>query len=110
MVSCLAYADTVLAERFVAGVEVAVIGGGGRRTDLGRCPRVEVEAKGGFYDYTARYTPGAAEFHCPSRLDDAVQATLRETALAAHRLLGPARRVADRTRSSSPTGGCRSSR
>jgi D-alanine-D-alanine ligase len=51
-------------------------------------PPVEVEAKGGFYDYTARYTPGAAAFHCPSRLDDDVQATLRETALAAHRLLG----------------------
>ena len=87
MVSCLAYADTVLAERFVSGVEVAVSvveDGDGPRA----LPPVEVEAKGGFYDYTARYTPGAAAFHCPSRLDDGVQATLRETALAAHRLLG----------------------
>ena len=47
-----------------------------------------MEAKGGFYDYTARYTPGAAAFHCPSRLDDSVQAALQETAVAAHRLLG----------------------
>lgn len=87
MVSCLAYADTVLAERFVRGVEVAVSvveDGDGPRA----LPPVEVEAKGGFYDYTARYTPGAATFHCPSRLDDDVQAKLRETALAAHRLLG----------------------
>ena len=30
---------------------------------------VEVEAKGGFYDYTARYTPGAAQFHSPARVD-----------------------------------------
>jgi D-alanine-D-alanine ligase len=87
MVSCLAYADTVLAERFITGREVAVsvVEDGDEARAL---PPVEVEAKGGFYDYTARYTPGAAVFHCPARLDDDVLATLRETALAAHRLLG----------------------
>ena len=87
MVSCLAYADTVLAERFIDGTEVAVsvVEDGAEPRAL---PPVEVEAKGGVYDYTARYTPGATTFHCPARLDDAVLATLRETALAAHRLLG----------------------
>jgi D-alanine-D-alanine ligase len=87
MVSCLAYADTVLAERFISGTEVAVsvVEDGDEPRAL---PPVEVEAKGGFYDYTARYTPGAAVFHCPARLDDDVLAALRETALAAHRLLG----------------------
>jgi D-alanine-D-alanine ligase len=91
MVSCLAYADTVLAERFVTGTEVAVSvveDGTGDETQARALPPVEVEAKGGFYDYTARYTPGAATFHCPARLDDAIITTLRETALAAHRLLG----------------------
>lgn len=91
MVSCLAYADTVLAERFVVGTEVAVsvVDDGAGDDDGPRAlPPVEIEAKGGFYDYTARYTPGAAAFHCPARLDDDVAATLRETALAAHRLLG----------------------
>ncbi len=87
MVSCLAYADTVLAERFIDGTEVAVsvVEDGAEPRAL---PPVEVEAKGGVYDYTARYTPGATTFHCPARLDDALLATLRETALAAHRLLG----------------------
>ncbi len=87
MVSCLAYADTVLAERFIDGIEVAVsvVEDG---TEPRALPPVEVEAKGGVYDYTARYTPGATTFHCPARLDDAVLATLQETALAAHRLLG----------------------
>ncbi len=88
MVSCLAYADTVLAERFVTGTEVAVSvvddADGGPRA----LPAVEVEAKNGFYDYTARYTPGVAAFHCPSRLDDDVLTTVHETALSAHRLLG----------------------
>lgn len=87
MVSCLAYADTVLAERFVVGTEVAVAvveDDGGARA----LPPVEVEVVGGVYDYTARYTPGGAAFHCPARLDADVIARLEETALAAHRLLG----------------------
>ena len=67
MVSCLAYADTVLAERFIDGTEVAVsvVEDGAEPRAL---PPVEVEAKGGVYDYTARYTPGATTFHCPARL------------------------------------------
>jgi len=87
MVSCLAYADTVLAERFVRGTEVAVsvVEDGAEPRAL---PPVEVEAKGGVYDYTARYTPGATTFHCPARLDDAVLTALQETALTAHQLLG----------------------
>ena len=91
MVSCLAYADTVLAERFVTGTEVAVSvveDGSGDAGEPRTLPPVEVEVPGGFYDYTARYTPGAAAFHCPARLDEGVLTTLRETALAAHRLLG----------------------
>ena len=58
-----------------------------RRGGGARLPPVEVDA-GGVYDYTARYTPGAATFHCPARLDDMTLAALAETALAAHQLLG----------------------
>jgi D-alanine-D-alanine ligase len=87
MVSCLAYSDTVLAERFVFGTEVAVsvVGDGEVARAL---PAVEVDSKGGFYDYAARYTPGAATFHCPARLNPDVLSNLEATALAAHRLLG----------------------
>jgi len=87
MVSCLAYADTVLAERFVTGTEVAVTvvdDGTGPRA----LPPVEIEAAGGVYDYTARYTPGAAVFHCPARLPTATITALEEAALTAHRHLG----------------------
>jgi D-alanine-D-alanine ligase len=87
MVSCLAYGDTVLAERFVSGTEVAITVV--EDTDEARAlPAVEIEARGGVYDYTARYTPGTTSFHCPPRLDTPVLARLEETALAAHRLLG----------------------
>jgi D-alanine-D-alanine ligase len=87
MVSCLAYADSVLAERFIAGVEVAVsvVEDEGEPRAL---PPVEVDTADGVYDYTARYTPGATTFHCPARLHASVLAALEETALAAHRLLG----------------------
>jgi D-alanine-D-alanine ligase len=87
MVSCLAYADTVLAERFVSGTEVAVsvVHDGAEPRAL---PPVEVEAPGGIYDYTARYTPGATTFHCPARLSVETVALLERTALEAHALLG----------------------
>jgi D-alanine-D-alanine ligase len=75
------------AERFVRGTEVAisVVDDGDTARAL---PPVEVDAAGGFYDYTARYTPGAATFHCPARLGSATLRLLEDTALAAHQLLG----------------------
>lgn len=86
MVSCLAYADSVLAERFVAGTEVAVsvVHDGAEPRAL---PPVEVVATGGVYDYTARYTPGATTFYCPARLDAGTIDALENAALATHQLL-----------------------
>jgi D-alanine-D-alanine ligase len=90
MVGCLAYGDTVLAERFVSGVEVAVsvVDGPDGPEAL---PAVEITAAGngsGVYDYTARYTAGLTEFHAPARLDPAAATAVAELAVAAHRLLG----------------------
>ncbi|WP_344425476.1 D-alanine--D-alanine ligase [Pseudonocardia ailaonensis] len=87
MVSCLAYADTVLAERFVSGTEVAVSVVHDRDEPRALAP-VEVDAPGGVYDYSARYTQGAATFTCPARLPEETLALLRTTALEAHALLG----------------------
>lgn len=87
MVSCFAYAETVLVEQFVAGTEVAVSVVHDREEPRA-LPAVEVEVQSGFYDYTSRYTPGAATFHCPARLQSDILDTLADTALAAHRLLG----------------------
>lgn len=87
MVSCLAYGDTVLAERFVAGIEVAVTvvdEPDGPRA----LPAVEIDPKSGFYDYAARYTAGLATFHAPARLPAAAAAAAADLAVGAHRLLG----------------------
>ncbi len=87
MVGCLAYGDTVLAEEYVEGVEVAVAvldEPSGPRA----LPAVEIEAQSGFYDYAARYTAGLATFHAPARLATAAAAAVADLAVAAHRLLG----------------------
>jgi D-alanine-D-alanine ligase len=86
MVHCLAYGTAVLAERYVVGTEVAVsvVADPTPRA----LPVVEVDAKGGMYDFAARYTPGAAAFPCPARLPLAIRAAAEQAALDVHRLLG----------------------
>jgi D-alanine-D-alanine ligase len=87
MVGCLAYGETVLAEKFIAGVEVAVT----VVEDMNgpaALPAVEIEPSTGVYDYTARYTAGLTTFHTPARLDPAAAAAVADLAVAAHRLLG----------------------
>jgi D-alanine-D-alanine ligase len=87
MVGCLAYGNTVLAERYVPGVEVAVtvIEGSAGPEAL---PAVEIEPARGVYDYTARYTAGLTDFHTPARLDQPTATAVARLAVSAHRLLG----------------------
>lgn len=87
MVGCFAYGDTVLAERFVEGVEVAVtvIEGEGGPEAL---PAVEIVPESGVYDYTARYTAGLTDFFTPARITDDAAKAVSELAIAAHRQLG----------------------
>jgi D-alanine-D-alanine ligase len=87
MVGCFAYGDTVLAERFVDGIEVAITvveRDGGPRA----LPAVEISPESGVYDYTARYTAGLTDFFAPARLSDKTAKAVGELAVAAHRLLG----------------------
>ncbi|PWW22190.1 D-alanine--D-alanine ligase [Geodermatophilus normandii] len=87
MVSCFAYGDTVLVERFVDGVELAL-----SVVDLGEgpvaLPAVEIAPESGVFDYTARYTPGLTEYHAPARVPDDVAARAAEVAVRVHEALG----------------------
>ena len=87
MVSCFAYGDTVLVERFVEGVELAL-----SVIDLGNgpeaLPAVEIEPESGVFDYTSRYSPGLTEYHVPARLTDDVAARAAGLAVRVHEVLG----------------------
>lgn len=87
MVSCFAYGDTVMVERYVEGVEVALA-----VIDLGdgpqALPAVEITPESGVFDYTARYTPGLTEYHAPARIPDDVAATAAAVAVRVHETLG----------------------
>jgi D-alanine-D-alanine ligase len=87
MVSCFAYGDTVMVERFVEGVELAL-----SVIDLGdgpvALPAVEIAPESGVFDYTSRYTPGLTEYHTPARLADDVAARAAALAVQVHEELG----------------------
>jgi D-alanine-D-alanine ligase len=87
MVSCFAYGETVMVERFVDGVELAI-----SVVDLGEgpeaLPAVEIVPSSGVFDYTARYTPGLTEYHAPARVGEEVAARAAGLAVAVHRVLG----------------------
>jgi D-alanine-D-alanine ligase len=87
MVSCFAYGETVMVERFVDGVELAL-----SVIDLGdgeiALPAVEIAPRSGVFDYTARYTPGLTEYHAPARIPDDVAARAAAMAVLVHRELG----------------------
>jgi D-alanine-D-alanine ligase len=87
MVSCFAYGDTVLVERFVEGVELAI-----SVIDLGEgpvaLPAVEIEPRSGVFDYAARYTPGMTEYHSPARVSAEIAAAAADLAVRVHQALG----------------------
>lgn len=83
IVGAFSYSDQVLIERFIAGTEVALSLLGGEPL-----PAVEIHPKEGVYDFAARYTAGATEFHAPARLDDDVAERCREVALMAYAAIG----------------------
>jgi len=83
VVGAFSYAPQVVLERFVAGTEVAV-----SVLDGEALPAVEIRPKEGVYDFAARYTAGATEFHAPARLDDAVLQRCADVATAAFAAIG----------------------
>jgi len=78
---------TVIVERFVQGTEITV-GVLGNEV-LQALPVIEIVPGRDheFFDYTAKYTPGATREICPARIDDDTTQKAQEYAQAAHRAL-----------------------
>jgi D-alanine-D-alanine ligase len=81
-----AYGPHVLAEEFVTGVEITAGILGNRNPEV--LPLVEIVPAGGFYDYEAKYTPGATDEIVPARIADRDVERARELAVAAFEALG----------------------
>ena len=78
--------DTALIESFVVGTEITVPVLGNEALEV--LPIVEIVPSGGFYDYQAKYTPGATDEIVPARIPDAVAAEARRIAHLCHQTLG----------------------
>jgi D-alanine-D-alanine ligase len=79
----LDFGTDALVERYVKGAEVQVGILGGRV--LGA---IEIVPKRPFYDFTAKYTPGMAEYHLPARLSPTRMRGVLNLAERAARALG----------------------
>jgi D-alanine-D-alanine ligase len=78
----------VLVEEFIQGIEVtgAVLG----NADAQALPLVEIIPADtyAFFDYEAKYQPGASTEICPARISPELTLTAQQCALTAHRALG----------------------
>jgi len=78
----------VLVEEFIPGIEVT--GGILGNAELQALPLVEIvpTSKYDFFDYEAKYQPGATHEICPARLDAELTRRAQQCALTAHKALG----------------------
>jgi D-alanine-D-alanine ligase len=83
----LVYGATVMIEAYISGTEITcgVLG----NEDLEALPLIEIIPGENyeFFDYDAKYQPGATEEICPARLDAQKTAAAQACAMAAHRAL-----------------------
>ena len=88
LTAAFALDSRVLVEEFIQGTEVT--GGVLGNTQLQALPLVEIipASTYAFFDYEAKYQPGATQEICPARLDAELTRRAQECALAAHRALG----------------------
>lgn len=78
----LQHDDLILIEDFIKGDEITVSVLNGESL-----PIIKIVPKSGFYDYTAKYTPGQTEYLLPAPIEAVLYSRLQETSLAACRAL-----------------------
>ena len=79
--------NQVMVEEFIQGREITVgVLGNDELTPL---PLVEIipDAKYDFFDYEAKYQPGATREVCPAKVDDSIRNKAQQYGLTAHRAL-----------------------
>lgn len=84
------YGNTILVQEYISGVEVtcAVLDEGGDKEPIA-LPSTQIIPKDSeFFDYHAKYTPGATEEITPPRLPVEVIKKIQNSALQAHKIIG----------------------
>jgi D-alanine-D-alanine ligase len=81
------WSDTVMVEEYIDGTELT--GGILGNKHLEALPIIEIipDKAYGFFDYTAKYTPGATQEICPARISDALSEKAKAYAEIAHKAL-----------------------
>jgi len=82
----LSYDDSVVVERFVAGVEVTV--GVLGNNELTALPTLEIVPEHEFYDYESKYLPGMSSHIIPARIPEPLRRECQRLAIEAHQALG----------------------
>jgi len=83
------YGEPALIEEFIQGTEITC--GIVEDPTSGRpqaLPLIEIVPRREFFDYEAKYTPGASEEICPARLPPEVARRAQDVAVRAHQVLG----------------------
>ncbi len=79
--------DTVLVESYIKGIELTcgVLG----NKEIEALPVIEIVPGEGyeFFDYDAKYLPGATTEICPARIDDSIRDEVQRLAVEAHKAL-----------------------
>lgn len=86
IVRALTYDEGALIEECIEGMEISVPIIGNRQPRA--LPAVEIVPMSGFYDFQAKYEPGATKEIVPARLNDTLTERAQQTALKAHSLIG----------------------
>lgn len=85
----LEYGDVALVEEYLRGTELTCAVLEEPETGLPRAlPLIEIVPKREFFDYAAKYEPGASEEVCPARVPGEVARRAEQTAVRVHRVLG----------------------
>lgn len=80
------YDECVLVEPLISGVELTVPVVGNRQAIA--LPMIEIVPASGFYDYEAKYTPGATDEIIPARVPEEIHRQCARYAVLAHDTLG----------------------
>lgn len=87
LLTALGYDSAAMAERWVGGTELAIsVLGEGDAVEV--LPAVEIVARSGIYDFTARMARDGADFFAPARIDAEVAREAARVAREVHTLLG----------------------